>query len=262
MSDSMPLEAPVTKGVMLVDDHPIVRRGFEQLIDREPGLKVVAEAGSAAEAIQIYPVERPDIVVVDVSLPTVNGIELTKALRKIDPGAIVLVLSMHDEDIYAERAIRAGARGYIMKSELPETVIRAIRGVLAGEMHISGRIASRLIGASLGGVGGEIRRAKPRQGMDGLTDRQIEIFEMIGNGKVSREIAYLLGLSIKTVETHRAHIKRKLGLQNGRDLIQHAICWVAGEGAPSKERPAPRHLPPAAPPLDTPAADMTQGNPD
>lgn len=213
------------KKVLLVDDHPIVRNGLAQLISQEPDLAVCGGAGSAGEAMAAIGRDEPDLVVVDISLKSANGIELTKAIRTRRPSLPVLVLSMHDEALYAERALRAGANGYVMKAESPETVLHAIREVLSGDLYVSEKIASRMLRGFLHGG----PKKRERRGVTSLSDRELEIFEMIGNGICTRDIATQLNISIKTVETHRAHIKCKLGLTNATELMRYAISWVSGQ---------------------------------
>jgi len=207
--------------VFVVDDHPIVRQGLAQLINREPDLAVCGEAQEAAMAIQGINIEKPDIVIVDISLVGPDGLELVKNIRLRHPGLPVLILSMHDESIYAERALRAGANGYIMKHEAPERVLVALRQVLNQEIYVSERVASRILHHYISGsaIGGQSPLA-------GLSDRELEVFRLIGEGHSTRTIADELHLSVKTVESYQAHIKEKLSLKNGRELVQHAIEWA------------------------------------
>jgi DNA-binding NarL/FixJ family response regulator len=208
--------------VMLVDDHPIVRRGLAQLINQEEDLRVCSEVGSASEAIARLSETTPEALIVDISLAGANGIELTKSLSAKHPDLPVLVLSMHDESLYAERALKAGARGYVMKQEPAETVLEALRTILNGGIYVSKRVASQL----LRGVNTATPEEPVRSGVDRLSDRELEIFELIGNGLPTRAVADKLGLSVKTIETHRAHIKHKLQLRNANELIHHAVHWV------------------------------------
>jgi len=218
---------PVKIKVFVVDDHPIVRQGLAQLINREPDLMVCGEAEDARTAIQAMDPLKPDIVVVDVSLNGPDGIDLLKTIRSQDPRLPVLVLSMHDESLYAERALRAGANGYIMKQEATERVLTAIRQILAGEVYVSDRMAQKMVQQFVKGSG-----VTRRSVIDELTDRELEVFRLIGQGHGTRQIADELHLSVKTVESYYAHIKEKLSLKNGRELVQRAGQWV------SEQRPA------------------------
>ncbi len=210
------------KRVLIVDDHPIVRHGLQQMLTQEDDLMVCGEAGSANEALEKIGELGPDVVIVDISLETSNGIELTKSIRSTNQELPVLVLSMHDETLYAERALRAGANGYVMKQEAAETVVKAVRTVLHGELYVSETIASRMLRDFLNGKRGR----GGRYGIDNLSDRELEIFELVGRGKAAREIAEMLHLSVKTVETHRGHIRHKLKLRNASELMRHAVNWV------------------------------------
>ena len=216
-----------TVRIFVVDDHPIVRHGLSQLIAQERDLKVCGGAAAVPEALVEIPRLKPDLVLVDVSLQSGSGIELVKTLRGLMPRLPIIMLSMHDEMLCAERALRAGANGYIMKSEPPETVLKAVRAVLRGEIYVGERMAHRMLSGLLGAGKGEKR--KPG-GIGSLTDRQLEIFDMIGRGIGTRDIADRLQLSVKTVETHRSYIKQKLGLSKGSELLQVALSWVSGIG--------------------------------
>ena len=210
---------------LIVDDHPVVRRGLAQLIDREPNLQVCGEAGTVREALQAVADLDPDVVVVDVVLKSGSGIELVKDIKARRPDLPVLVLSMHDESLFAERALRAGARGYIMKQEATDKLLEAIRRVLGGEIYLSDGMASRMLQSFVGSRAGESGSA-----LESLTDRELEVFQMIGRGLTTRQIAHDIHLSVKTIETHREHIKRKLGLRNATELLQHATWWVQTQG--------------------------------
>jgi len=213
------------KKVLLVDDHPIVRQGIKMLIDHEKDLEVCGEAQSAPQALQIARQTQPDIALVDLSLKDSSGLELIKDLRIHLPDLLILVLSMRDESFYAERVLRAGARGYITKEQASERVIEGIRKVLAGQVYLSDKISSHILSRLVGGkpsVGSTIQK---------LTDRELAIFEMIGRGMPTRDIANSLHLSVKTVESHREHIKEKLTLENASDLLKHAILWVQCQGS-------------------------------
>ncbi len=208
--------------VLIVDDHPIFRNGIIQLINHEPDLHVCGEICSAAQALNGVEELKPDIVVLDLSIQGTNGIELMKSIRALYPQLPALMVSMHDESIYAERALRAGARGYVMKAAPSEKVIEAIRRVLSGGIYLSEAIGGRLLDTFLNG------RATHGGGstVEQLSDREIEIFRAVGEGRGTREIASTLFLSVKTVETHRAHIKEKLQLKTAPELVRAAVEWV------------------------------------
>ena len=210
--------------ILLVDDHPVVRKGLVAMIEAERGFKVAAEAGDAREAMAAITDHKPDLCIVDLTLKDIGGLELIKQIKASHPTLPVLVLSMHDEKIYAERALKAGASGYIMKQELTERLITAIRTVLRGEIYLSEKMASRILGKMVGG-----RRDDDATPMDRLSDRELEVFELLGRGLNTREIAKRLCLSVKTVETHREHIKEKLQIRDATKLIQQATHWVINE---------------------------------
>ena len=207
--------------VLLVDDHPIVRQGLGLLIDREPDLSVCGEADSAHSAFRAITTLRPDIVVLDISLSGPDGLEVLKEIRLKTSSLPVLILSMHDESIYAERAMRAGANGYIMKQEATEKVLVAIRRILQGEMYLSDRLTSTMLQQFVRGT-----TTPKKSPLVNLTDRELEVFRLIGEGHGTRQIAEDLHLSIKTIESYQAHIKEKLALRNARELLQHAIEWT------------------------------------
>jgi DNA-binding NarL/FixJ family response regulator len=219
------MSAPIKTRVFVVDDHPIVRQGLSQLINREPDLMVCGEAEDARAALEAIAALNPGFLIVDVSLDGPDGIELLKAIRARDPRLPVLMLSMHDESLYAERALRAGANGYIMKQEATDRVLIAIRQILGGEVYVSDRIAQKMMHQFIGRSGG-VKRST----MEELTDRELEVFRLIGQGHGTRQIAEELHLSIKTVESYHAHIKDKLSLKNARELVQHAVQWVTSQG--------------------------------
>ena len=207
--------------IIIVDDHPIIRQGLAELIDQEDDLVVCGQAEDAHQAMKAIGKQEPALVVVDVSLKDSNGIELIKDIKVQHPDTVVLVLSMHDEFVYAERALRAGAKGYIMKQEASEKVIQAIRTVLNGQVYLSDKMAANVMNKLVG--------AKTDAGVsaiDRLSDRELEVFTLIGQGRGTRQIAQKLHLSIKTIETYRAHIKEKLNLADAAELLQHAIQWV------------------------------------
>ncbi len=210
--------------ILIVDDHPIVRQGLAQLIDQEPDLSVCGQAENAHDALSVIKTLDLDLVVVDITLKETSGMELIKDIKTRYPNLPVLTLSMHDEAIYAERALRAGAKGYIMKQEATERVVTAIRRVLKGEVYISDDMAAKMVSKMVGRVSG--KGASP---VERLSDRELEVFRLIGAGYGTREMADKLHLSIKTIETYRAHIKDKLGVQDANELLRSAIQWVNSE---------------------------------
>jgi DNA-binding NarL/FixJ family response regulator len=212
--------------VFLVDDHPIVRQGLALFIDREPDLMVCGEADDATSALQAIGESTPDFVVLDISLDGPDGLELLKTLRVRYPNLPVLVLSMHDESVYAERALRAGANGYIMKQEATDRVLTAIRQILGGDVYLSDRLTKRMLQQFVNGS------ISPRDPLSKLSDRELEVYRLIGAGHGTRQIADELHVSTKTVESYQAHIKEKLSLRNARELVQHAVEWsVNAKGA-------------------------------
>jgi DNA-binding NarL/FixJ family response regulator len=216
----------VKSKVMVVDDHPIVRQGLVQMISHEPDMEVCAEAETAAEALKAIAATGPDVAVVDLSLKGTSGLELMKDIKVRYPKLPVLVLSMYDESIYAERSLRAGARGYMMKEEATDKVLHAIRTVLGGQVYLSEEMSSRLLHMLVGG-----KAEGGGSPAERLSDRELEVFQLIGRGYGNTEIARQLHLSPKTVETYRAHIKEKLNLTSATELLQHAIQWVQSLGA-------------------------------
>src|SRR6266487_1897596 len=216
---------PKTK-VLLVDDHPILRAGLGKLINQEADMMICAEAEDAATAFDLVGTMAPDIAVIDISLKGSNGIELIKNLKARYPDLPTLVLSMHDEVLYAERALRAGSLGYIMKEEAIEQVLVAIRRVLAGEIFLSEKMKTRMLQQMATGKAKVI--CSP---IEQLTDRELEVFRLIGEGYSTRQIAGQLHLSVRTVEAYREYIKSKLNLKNATELVQHAFHWVHHEAA-------------------------------
>ncbi len=207
--------------IAIIDDHPIVRQGLSELICHQAEFTVCGEAEDAPSALRMVEASRPDVAIVDISLKDSSGIELIKDLKVRFPNILILVLSMHDESFYAERVLRAGARGYVTKEEATESVITAIRKLLDGGIYLSELMASRMLSkfvegpADTGGLP-----------VDRLTDRELQVFELVGRGISTRQLAQKLHLSIKTVESHRENIKRKLKLDNATELLQHAVKWV------------------------------------
>lgn len=212
------------KKLLILDDHPITRYGLTQLINAEPDLLVCGEAESAQAALAAIKSAPPDLVLADITMPGRSGLEFIKDLRAQYPKIPVLVMSMHDEGIYAERALRCGARGYIMKNQGGEKLLEAIREVLQGRVYVSRDISAALLEA-LGRRGVGVGAATP----GGLSDREFEVFQLIGEGLSTRQIGQRLSLSMKTVETHRQAIKRKLKLRTAPELIQQAVRWAAAE---------------------------------
>jgi DNA-binding NarL/FixJ family response regulator len=211
--------------IFIVDDHPLLRRGLAELINREPDMVFCGEAEDSPSAIKAISQIKPDLVIVDISLKGYNGIELIKNIKAFDSKIQVLVLSMHDESIYAMRVLKAGAKAYVMKQEVVDKVMEAVRRIRAGKVFVSERVASRMLDQVV--VGGD---PAPDSPVDLLSDRELEIVNMIGSGLPTREIAAKLHISIKTVESHRARIKEKLNLQNAIQLVQFCVRWVE-EGA-------------------------------
>jgi DNA-binding NarL/FixJ family response regulator len=210
--------------IVIVDDHPLLRKGVGQLINNEKDLLVVGEAEDAAKALTVIETAKPDVALIDISLGGASGIELLKNIKARFPKLQVLVLSMHDESVYAHRALRAGASGYIMKQEATEKVLTALRKVLRGEVYLSERLGARMLNTLVGG-----RSSSATSPIEALSDRELEVFSLIGQGHGTRPIAEKLHLSVKTIESHRAHIKEKLNLQTATELVHHAIQWVQSE---------------------------------
>jgi len=207
--------------VFILDDHPMMRQGLCQLIEAEPDLSVCGEAETAGNAFEAITALKPDLVLADISLPDKNGLELIKDVQSVAPGLPVLVISMHDESLYAERVLRAGGRGYIMKQEGGKKLMRAIRQVLSGQIYVSEKMSAKILELFSG------RRAEAESAPVGnLTDREFEVFQLIGQGKSTKEIAAGLHLSTKTVEVHRINIKQKLNLKSAPELIRYAVRWI------------------------------------
>ncbi len=210
--------------ILIVDDHPIVRQGIAQLINREADMHVCCEAGDADQAIEKMKECTHDIAIVDISLTGVSGIELIQMLRQRGYEFPVLVMSMHDESLYAERALRAGARGYIMKQEATEKILTAIRQILHGEIYVSDKMRSRMLQRMI-----DNRTDSNTSPVASLSNRELEILRMIGRGLGTGEIARELKRSVKTIEAHRANIKDKLGLKSAAELVRFAVQWVENE---------------------------------
>lgn len=225
-----PPPVPAKKKILIVDDHPFMRAGLAQLIDKQPDLQVCGEAGDPGEALKKIGQLSVDLVLTDITMPGRSGIEFIKDVQAIHPKLPMLVVSMHDEVIYAERVLRAGARGYIMKEAGGENLLFAIRQVLAGQPYVSPRVSAKILDDMSG--------KKPRGSnspIEKLSDREFEIFQLVGQGKSTRDVAKQLGLSPKTVDVHRANIKEKLGLKDATALVRHAVRWVETQGTPATE---------------------------
>jgi DNA-binding NarL/FixJ family response regulator len=215
--------------ILIVDDHPMMRDGLRQLIAHEPDLEVCGEAEDAVDAVQQAEAARPDVAIVDITLRSSSGLELIKDLHIRSPQTKVLVLSMHDESLYAERVLRAGGRGYVMKQEGGKKIIEAVRHVASGRTFVSEAISVRILDSFSGG--GEHKSPVER-----LTDREFEVFQLIGQGLSTKEMAGKLHVSVKTIEVHRVNIKEKLNTPTARDLIRFAVRWVESPGTNGVER--------------------------
>jgi DNA-binding NarL/FixJ family response regulator len=216
-------EPETQKQIFIVDDHPVFREGLVVLMKREPDLAVCGEADSAPDALTAIQRLNPDLILADIGLPGKSGLELIKDVRALSPDMAVLVISMHDETLYAERVLRAGGRGYIMKQEGPEKILAAVRHVLNGQIALSAKMSARILNVFSG------RRDKTSSPISSLTDREFEILQLIGRGLDSHDIASQLHLSVKTVDTHRGNLKDKLDLKSGTELIVYAARWVEAQ---------------------------------
>ncbi|MEX0718440.1 MAG: response regulator transcription factor [Planctomycetaceae bacterium] len=212
--------------IFIVDDHPVMRRGLSQIIDDLDDMKICGDAAEMNDALRRIEELKPDAVVIDISLGDGNGIELIKQIKAVMPDTRMLVCSMHDESLFAERAMRAGALGYVNKTDDTETFLTALRRVLDGKIHLSQRMTDRMLQQVAGGHDENINRSP----IERLSDRELEVFEMIGHGLITKQIAAKLHLSPKTVETYRENIKAKLNLRNGSELTRHAVQWVLEQG--------------------------------
>jgi DNA-binding NarL/FixJ family response regulator len=220
MPESQPSK-PRTVRILLVDDHPMVRERLAEVINREPDLQVCAEAADRASALQAVETARPDLAIIDLSLKESSGLELIKDIRARWPRLLMLVVSMHDERLYAERVLRAGARGYITKQEATRNIMLAVRQVLEGRVYLNEKTATAVITRLTANP-----QSKEADLADVLTDRELQVFEFTGNGLDTREIAGRLSIDVKTVETYRARIKEKLDLKNSSEFRQLAIRWA------------------------------------
>ena len=211
--------------VLVVDDHPVVRDGIRALLERAGEYTVIAEAASQAEALSALEDVVPALALIDISLRGGDGLELTKMLRARYPLLPILVVSMHDEALYAERSLAAGAAGYVMKHVTPDTLVEAVRTVLRGDVFVSADVVQHMVRSFARGGG---RRGV--SGVDALSDRELEVLRDIGAGKSTRTIARELHLSVKTIETHRSHLKEKLGLADSNELLRYAVTWLSASG--------------------------------
>ena len=225
MPDAPAVGARKRAKVLIVDDHPVVRYGLLQMLSNEPDLEVCGEAASAQEALALVDQRKPDVAIVDISLKGTNGIELVKQIHAMRPEARILVSSMHDEKLFAERALRAGANGYINKQVAITEMVGAIRRVLSGKVYLSAPMTERMVERAA-----RVDSDASRSVIQRLSDRELEVFSLLGDGLSTREVAQRLNLSVKTIETHRAQIKRKLGLRNSTELIQRAVEWTLRQG--------------------------------
>ena len=227
LKKKVPSDAPAAYKIIIVDDHPIVRQGLADLVNQEPDLKVCAQAEDALQAVALIKKFTPHLAVVDIALKDSSGIDLIKDIKIQFPHLLVLALSMHDESLYAERVLRAGAKGYIMKQEATEEVIGAIRKVLDGGIYLSDKMAGKMMRKLVG------QPAQPAvYTVESLSDRELEVFLLIGEGFSTRRIAEKLFLSVKTIETYREHLKEKLNLADSAHLLQYAIQWVKSHDQP------------------------------
>ncbi|HEX3624065.1 MAG TPA: response regulator transcription factor [Verrucomicrobiae bacterium] len=219
--------SPRKHRILLVDDHPVTRDGLARLINHEADLEVCGTAGTAAGAAQEVDRQKPDLVIIDVSLGKgASGLELIKDLVSSHRRLKMLALSTHDEALYAERALRAGAKGYVMKQEPTEHVMQAVRKILNGEVHLSKRMSDRMLHKMT-----QAQFPPTVSDIDTLSDRELEVYRLLGQGRGTRQIAAELHLSISTVETHRAHIKEKLNLNSTPELLRHAVEWVHSQAS-------------------------------
>jgi len=217
--------------IVIVDDHPLMRRGLKGLLEQRGGFEICAEADGHSSALAALDRTHPDLVVVDISLKDGNGLKLVEEVRQSDPSVAALVWSMHDESLFAERALRAGAMGYINKAATPEEVVQAVTDVLEGRIAVSPEIAQRMLRS--------VGRGSPdseRGGVASLSGRELAVFELIGEGLTTRRIADRLHLSVKTIDSHRENIKAKLGLGSAVELVRHAVLWVLEHNGREKER--------------------------
>ena len=221
---SPPAPSSGVKRLLIVDDHPIFRHGISQLIRQLRDVTICGEADNAQSALEAMRRHTPDVILMDISMPGKNGIELIKLMLAEQPRLIILVLSMHDESIYALRALRAGAKGYVMKQQAMENVLDALRKVIDGGIYISPQFGEKLVFKVIQGSDSDLGTP-----VDKLSDRELEVLQLFGRSKSTREIADILHLSVKTIETHRAHIKEKLGFKDADEMVKFAVEWITAE---------------------------------
>lgn len=216
--------------ILVVDDHPLIRQGLALVINQEEDMVLDSEASDSSEAMECFRRARPDLAIVDISLKGANGLDLIKSLLAESPKLPILVLSMHDESLYVERVLRAGARGYLMKQEATEKIVNAIRKVLSGELYVSERMNDLLLNKFVFGKWGRMAKNGTKgSSVENLSDRELEILHLIGQGRGTRQIAEELHVSVKTVESHYAKIKEKLNLKTANEMIQYAVKWFHSE---------------------------------
>ncbi len=211
------------KKIFIVDDHPLMRKGLAMTLEKEVGFELSGQAESAEEAMNEILKVKPDVAIIDISLPGMNGLELVKNLLHQLPELKILIVSRHDEELYAERALRAGAKGYLMKLEAVDVLVQAIQQILNGGIYLSNKIGNKLLMKLATG-----NNAKSDNPLDQLSDRELEVFELTGKGLSTKEIGEKLHISVKTVESHRANIKDKLQIETANELMRHAVRWVEG----------------------------------
>ncbi len=228
--------SPERRRILLVEDHPIVREGLKLVLQLGGDFEVCAECADASGALLALETHLPDAAIIDISLHGASGLELIKDIRARGHALPILVLSVSDEALYAERALKAGAQGYVMKGERSDRLLGALRRILDGEICVSEAVSARMIGRMVNHP-----RAAAGTGVDALSDRELEVFDRIGRGQTTGEIAHSLHLSVKTVETHRTHIRRKIGVRNGHELVHFAIRWVEREREPDTPAVTPPH---------------------
>ncbi len=212
------------KNIIIVDDHPMMRKGLASTIETEPGYEIVGQFEKAEDVMNMIDSLEPDLIVADVSLPGMNGIEMVKNLIFQYPDLKILMVSRHEESLYAERALRAGAKGYVMKFETSDVLMKAVRKILNGGIYVSEEISEKLLMNAMSG-----KSAVSESPVELLSDRELEVFELIGRGRSSNEIAEQLHLAVKTIETYRSRIKEKLNFKNSTELVFHAVKWVENE---------------------------------
>lgn len=225
------------RSILLVDDHPIVLEGLKQLINQQPDLNVCGELADGRATLQTVEKLRPDLAIIDISLKAVNGLDVIKSVKTQYPDLPVLALSMHDEMLYAERALRAGASGYVMKQEATKNLLNAVRWILGGAIYLSEKVTAKLLARMA-----NLKSGATGSALEELSDRELEVFHLIGQGASTRKIAEMLRLSIKTIESHRENIKRKLKLQDAAELVQYAISWQQSDSSPRRRKTAAESL--------------------